>query len=98
MFVHLDDVDPDDLDTSRTTNVYAFDHEDRESEVLDTVQSLRGQYAFAVGFVFPDVVEEYMPLDDGTLEELTWRMVLYDGDIDREMMESLTDDTVHLST
>lgn len=70
-YVHLDNCD--DVDQDSRLQIYTFEHEEREDELLDTLNALRSEYIFATGIIFPDWIEsEIDEYETELLNGLSW--------------------------
>ena len=79
-YVHLDDYD--DTESAPRLQLYTFKHEEKEDELLETINTLREEYIFATGIIFPDWIESKIDeYETELLNGLSWLIVF--GEVPR---------------
>ena len=73
LFIHVDDVEIEDVSPLRNIYVYGFAGEESENKVLKVVDELKKEYILASGVVFPNwMKEEIDDLTNDVLESAIW--------------------------
>ena len=73
LFIHVDDVEIENVSTLKNLYVYGFAGEESENKVLKVVDELKKEYILASGVVFPNwMKEEIDDLTNAVLESAVW--------------------------